>query len=60
MVFKICEGILGSSFYDKEFDFFVHISIFLVFSAANLIGPSGVSPNQHSRWKIAFSPLNHV
>ena len=24
------------------------------------LGPSGVSPNQHSRWKLAFSPLKHV
>ena len=24
------------------------------------LGPSGVSPNQHSQWKHAFSLLNHV
>ena len=24
------------------------------------LGPSGVSPNQRSRWKHAFSPLKHV
>ena len=24
------------------------------------LGPSGVSPNQLSRWKLAFSPLKHV
>ena len=24
------------------------------------LGPSGVSPNQNSRWKLAFSPLKHV
>ena len=24
------------------------------------LGPSGVSPNQRSRWKHAFSPLRHV
>ena len=24
------------------------------------LGPSGVSPNQRSRWKLAFSPLKHV
>ena len=24
------------------------------------LGPSGVSPNQRSRWKLAFSPLKYV
>ena len=24
------------------------------------VGPSGVSPNQHSQWKHAFSSLKHV
>ena len=24
------------------------------------LGPGGVSPNQNSRWKLAFSPLKHV
>ena len=24
------------------------------------LGPSGVSPNQRSRWKHVFSPLKHV
>ena len=36
---------------------------YIVMSALILggkLGPSGVSPNQRSRWKHAFSPLKHV
>ena len=34
-------------------------SLFLTILGREL-GPGGVSPNQRSRWKHAFSPLKHV
>ena len=46
-----CETRLGVSHCDSSFSEMV---LFLEF------GPSGVSPNQRSRWKLAFWLLKHV
>ena len=38
-----------------------HLQVFLAQTILGReLGPSGVSPNQNSRWKLAFSPLKHV
>ena len=47
----------------KDHNFLNNSPIFIIESSTILgreLGPSGVSPNQNSRWKLAFSPLKHV
>ena len=48
------------SFYENHafYCFFVHEGFLTILGRE--LGPSGVSPNQRSRWKHAFSPLKHV
>ena len=63
---KFADDIASAPFHVAEiFDDVDYMSSYVSKLLGNIIlgrelGPSGVSPNQRSRWKLAFSPLKHV